>query len=390
MRRRSAFLGTALASATTAVLVLSGCAPSSTQEVSVRTVELGIPDENYSLDALIAAAQEEGPLVVSDTTGKIVDIAAAFEAEYGIPTTGTKLTGQEQVEIATREAQAGAVRTDVLLMTASEAAVADLIPQEVVTTWMPPDLVDEVPAEFQEPLMVTQEPMLIAYNADAYPDGCPVDNIWQLTAGPFSDRFVTPDPLLYAYQTSWYNQMEENHDTEVADAFEAEYGAPLETEEESATAEWVKRLAESKPLVTNDDDDSAAAVGAPGQEDPFIGIMSAAKFRDNAEKGYALAICSGLDPWAGLAYTKAGVIATGTASPNAAKLFIRYMLTEAGIGPQVADGKISTNTTVSIPADEPSGVAEVWDEILVFDSASLESDYFRAQDWADFWRLHHR
>lgn len=73
----------------------------------MRTVDLGIPDEDYSLEALIAAAQDEGPLVVSDTTGKIVDIAAAFEAEYGIPTTGTKLTGQEQVEIASREAQAG-------------------------------------------------------------------------------------------------------------------------------------------------------------------------------------------------------------------------------------------------------------------------------------------
>ena len=99
MRRRTGRLHAtgALASASIVMLALSGCAPSSTQEISVRTVDLGIPDEDYSLEALIAAAQDEGPLVVSDTTGKNVDIAAAFDAEYGIPTTGTQLTGQEQV-----------------------------------------------------------------------------------------------------------------------------------------------------------------------------------------------------------------------------------------------------------------------------------------------------
>ena len=54
-----------------------------------------------------------------------------------------------------------------------------------------------------------------------------------------------------------------------------------------------------------------------------------------------------------------GLIATGTDSPNAAKLFIHYLLTEEGIAPQAVDGKMSINADAKLPADEPSGIAAV-------------------------------
>ncbi len=66
----------------------------------------------------------------------------------------------------------------------------------------------------------------------------------------------------------------------------------------------------------------AEAVGAPGQEAPFFGLLSSAKFRDNEAKGYKLGICKDLDPWIGWTYVKLGLIASKTASPNAARLFV--------------------------------------------------------------------
>ena len=49
---------------------------------------LGIPDEGYSLEALVAAAKQEGPITVVDATGKIVTMAENFAEKYGIETTG--------------------------------------------------------------------------------------------------------------------------------------------------------------------------------------------------------------------------------------------------------------------------------------------------------------
>ena len=77
------------------------------------------------------------------------------------------------------------------------------------------------------------------------------------------------------------------------------------------------------------------AVGAPGQKEPFFGFMSSAKFRDNKDKGYKLGLCESFAPWPAWSYTKLAMIATKTKSPNAAKLFINYILTPEGIMPLV-------------------------------------------------------
>ncbi|MFN4172662.1 MAG: hypothetical protein ACK4GW_13005, partial [Pseudorhodobacter sp.] len=53
---------------------------------------LGISDEGYSLEALIEAAKQEGPITVVDATGKIVTMAENFAEKYGIQTTGVKLS----------------------------------------------------------------------------------------------------------------------------------------------------------------------------------------------------------------------------------------------------------------------------------------------------------
>ena len=115
-------------------------------------------------------------------------------------------------------------------------------------------------------------------------------------------------------------------------------------DEESATAAWVKALAANGPLLTDADEAAAEAVGAPDQTEPFVGLMSSAKFRDNADAGMKLGLCTGLKPWPGWMYPSLGLIAKGTDSPNAAKLFIHYLMTEEGIAPQAVDGKMSTNT----------------------------------------------
>jgi iron(III) transport system substrate-binding protein len=288
-----------------------------------------------------------------------------------------------------REAQSGNVQADVVQISDVPAGVAQLLPDGFVTSWVPPDLADKIPARYQDPLTVSNEANLWAYNTQAY-DSCPVKNIWELTEPAWKGKVALQDPLGKASYTDWFNQMAAHADADVAAAYEALYGKALETDEASATAAWVKALAENGPLLTDADEAVAQAVGAPDQAEPFVGLISSAKFRNNADAGAKLGICDGLQPWAGWLYPSLGFIAAGSKHPNAAKLFIHYLMTEEGIAPQAVDGKMSTNSEAKLPADEPSGIADVLDQIFVYDSASAADDWDARQDWQDFWRVSYR
>lgn len=369
---------------------LAACAPSSGGAASSAdpVVELGISDDGYTLDKLIEAAKQEGPLTVYDSTGKTADIAEAFTEKYGIETTAVKMKADEQLDVVTREAQAKNVKGDVYLNSNLPAVVSQLLPQGYVTSWFPPDLIDDVPEEFQSPAVVTQEANVWAYNTELN-DECPVDNVWELTDDRWKGHLTFQDPLLKSDYMYSFNQWQTHADDEFAAAYEDEYGEELKTEEASATAEWVKRLAASQPILTKSDDDAALTAGAPGQsaDQQFLAFVSTAKFRDVAEQGLKLGTCTGIAPFSGRAYQKAAVIASGTENPNAAKLFVHFVFTEEGIEPQLVDGKFSTNTTIPPQSDEPSGVGEIWDEIYVFDPATAEDDFATLADWQDFWRV---
>jgi iron(III) transport system substrate-binding protein len=346
-------------------------------------------EEPFDLQALVAAAEAEPPLQVYSNTGKIVEQAEAFTAKYGIEATGTKANAAAQLEMVIREAQAGNVQGDVMQISDVAAGAAQLLPEGFVESWVPPDLADRIDPRYRDPLVIANEANLWAYNTQAY-DKCPIENIWQLTEPEWKGKVALQDPLGKASYIDWFNQMATHGDDAVAAAYEARYGKPLETEEASATAAWVAALAANGPLLTDADEAAAQAVGAPDQADPFVGMMSSAKFRNNSEAGAKLGVCAGMEPWAGWLYPSLGLIAAGTDSPNAAKLFIRYLLTEEGIAPQAADGKMSTNADAKLPADEPSGVAQVLDQMFPYDPASAADDWEARQDWQDLWRVSYR
>ena len=347
------------------------------------------PASAQSLDELIAAAKAEPPITIYDSTGKIVDMAANFEAKYGIKATGEKVSANSQLEMIIRESQANNVIGDVALITDAPAALAQLLPHDFVISWLPPDLADKIAPGFHDPLAISTNANVWAYNTEAY-DSCPVTNIWQLTEPEWRAKVAFVDPLTKGTYTDWFNQMETHADDQVAAAYKARFGTDLDTSAESATRQWLKAFAANAPLVTDGDDPVSEAVGAPGQAEPFFGMLSSAKFRDNADKGYKLGLCTDMAPWMGWTYTKLGLIAAKTDSPNAAKLFIHYILTQEGIAPQVADGKISTNSEVKIPDDEPSGIADHLEALFPYDAATGLEDWETRQDWQDFWTVNYR
>jgi iron(III) transport system substrate-binding protein len=346
-------------------------------------------DERFDLDALIAAAKAEGPINVYDSTGKIVETAESFSRKYGVKATGIKVSATSQLEMIIREARAGNIRGDVVLITDAPAGLAQLLPERFVQSWVPPDLAPKIPARFRDPLAITTNANVWAYNTEVY-KACPVKNIWELTEPEWKGKVAFYDPLSKGTYTDWFNQMERHADEEVAAAYRSHFGKSLSTGQESATAAWVKAFAGNAPLLSDSDDAISEAIGAPGQKEPFFGLLSSAKFRDNADKNYKLGLCTELGPWPGWTYIKLGLIATGTKSPNLAKLFIRYLLTEEGIAPQVVDGKVPTNTDIKLPPEEPSGLARVLDKLQQYDASTALDDWDTRQDWQDLWRVSYK
>lgn len=346
-------------------------------------------EEPFNLDALVEAAKKEKPITVYDSTGKIVEMAANFAKKYGLSAEGSKVKATAQLEMIIREARANNIQGDVSIISDAPAAMAQLIPQGFAESWLPPDLADKIPAEYQSPLTVVNSANVWAYNTELF-DKCPVTNIWELTEPKWKGKVAMQDPLGKASYVDWFNQMAKHGDDKVAAAYKEFYGKDLEKGEETATAAWIKALAVNAPLLTDADAAAADAVGAPGQSEPFMGLISSAKFRDNADKDMKLGLCKDLKPWLGWLYPGVGLITKGTDSPNAAKLFMHYVMTAEGIAPQAIDGKMSTNRDVSLPSDEPSGIGAVLDQVLPYSMASALEDWDAREDWQDFWRMNYR
>lgn len=195
---------------------LMACAPSSggaaANDDEKEAVELGISDDDYSLDRLIEAAKEEDPIVVSDSTGKIVDIAEAFNEEYGLDATGVKMKAGDAAEVAIREFEAENVKTDLLIFSDAPTAKAELMERGIASSWTPPDLADKFDPEMIDPQVVTTSVMVWAYNSELYPDGCPIDNVWAVTDEDWTGHITFEDPTLEVQILYWVNQMAENDD----------------------------------------------------------------------------------------------------------------------------------------------------------------------------------
>lgn len=351
--------------------------------------QIGISDADYSLDALIAAAKAEGPITVVDATGKIKTMAENFTEKYGIQATGVKLSGQEQEQIISREAKANNVQTDVFNMSNLPDVTSQILPLGYGISWMPPDLTDKTPEHYQHPAITSLNPWVFSYNTDVNGETCPVDNLWALTTEEWRGNVAIPDPLLRNETMFWFNQIATHGDDQMRAAYKDYFGEELQTDEDSATKEWVKRLAENKPKVTRSDSDVGPIVGAKEAKPP-IGFVSAAIFRNARKDGYGMGICKEMKPWIGQLTPRVAVIAAGTKSPNAAKLFVHFMMTPEGMAPQMDDGKLSTNTDAVMPAEEASGIIDYVDSLYVNHSETTDDDFAKLQDWQDFWLIHSR
>jgi iron(III) transport system substrate-binding protein len=130
------------------------------------------------------------------------------------------------------------------------------------------------------------------YNAEAYPDGSPITNIWELTDSKWQGKILMQNPLDNVSWGSWIAGFcVGDVPDQLAAAYEELYGEELVLSDGCANAgyEFLKRLHDNNPTFTSSSDEIAEAVGTKGQTDPPIGFCASSKLRKNADNDWALA-----------------------------------------------------------------------------------------------------
>ncbi|MET7459404.1 ABC transporter substrate-binding protein [Nonomuraea sp. NPDC005501] len=387
MRRTGKIISVALLA-----VAAAACAPSTSGAPSPAATAGALPapslDAGLDLDALVAAAKKEGSLLVYDSSGDIEEVAKAFTAKYGIAMEGVKSDTPQTAEKMIREHAADNVTIDAAMYEDGGVLVGQLMPQGVARTWIPSDLTDQIPAENRNPLLALSKATVFAYNGGLSPGGCPVKNVWDLTEPEWAGKLVMQDPLGKPTVLSFFTQLDAHGNQALEQAYQAKYGKALKTEEKSAAYEWIKRISRNRPVLTGSDEDISAAVGAPNATDKKIGFMSISKFRNNEDKGYKQATCEGMTPFAGFSYPKYVAVAAKSRHPNAAKLYVRFIMTEEGVKHEIGEGGVSGNTTVK-PLVTAPGLSDWQGQLFHTDPKGLLGDLRDRQTVSDFWRVNH-
>lgn len=310
-----------------------GAAPVGTAatEPTAWEADAGILNTDDTDEALYEAAKTEGKVTIYSISARIHKIAASFMEKYpGITVEAFDISTNELLEKVTREFDANVHNADLIHIKDQDGTIYnEYITEKKFYNYRPGDIlshIDEAYSAYSTPLYI--ELTQVYYNNEKYPDGAPVDNLWDLTKPEWNGKVMIQNPMDNLSWSSWLTALCTGDGPALMEqAYRDVFGTDLVLSEgcENAGYEWVKRFKENDPMFAASDGEICEAVGTRGQNDPPIGIFSSVKFRKAAENDWALQpLC--LAPTGGLPSINTLYIIAGCEHPNAAKLLMRYMM----------------------------------------------------------------
>lgn len=282
-----------------------------------------------SADELLAAAQEEGRVVVYSFTSRIATVEEEFEAAYpGIDLVASDISSTEQITRITAEAQAGSGGADVAYLSDGPVVLEELVRPGLLQSYVPSRLADVVPPELQEPLLAQRlTTKVLMYNEESHPGGSPVTNLWELTQPEWTGRVVMVDPLVRGDYLDLMTEVVLQSEA-MAQAYVALTGEEVELADgvPDAGSQWIADLYANDVVLVDDTDNVNAAVGQTGQDSPPVGITSYSDRRDNADEGWALQVATGVEPANGILFPAYVGVVTGAENPAAARLLVDFLM----------------------------------------------------------------
>ncbi|MFC7403893.1 ABC transporter substrate-binding protein [Georgenia alba] len=285
--------------------------------------------DTLSREELAEMAGEEGQVVVYSFTSRIAQIEESFEAEYpGIDVVPSDISSSELIQRLASEHQAGAATADVAYVSDAPVVVTELMEDGVLTPYVPERVAEALPDEYEAPLVANRlSTKVLMYNEEAYPDGSPVENLWELTEEEWAGKVVMVDPNVRGDYLDLATEMSLQAE-EMAAAYEEHFGEEITLADGVADAgmQFLADLYANDVVLVDDTDTVNAAVGATGQEDPPVGFTSYSDRRDNEEEGWALQVAAGAAPSPGIVFPAMLGVTANAENPAAARLLIDYMM----------------------------------------------------------------
>lgn len=288
------------------------------------------------------AKAEGGELTVYATSSKMLKAEDKFKELY--PDINLVIYDLDQDEVLNKcriEAETGNVTADVLQAKDVNGDVFfDFFEEGYCTTFYPKDIcehIDEGLLKYGYPLYASQS--FWYYNTKAFPEGCPINNWWQVIErnedGTQKYRIFTKEIGQETAYLSLFASFILNADQMEA-AYEAAYGEPLEytydgstfefeVPEKNAGIEYLWRFSQMKMTFIGDGDELVLAVHNSTAEDPALCLASGGKIGNREESGYDIDWCMGLAPYTGLQNCEYMYVVEGGGNPAGARLFIRYI-----------------------------------------------------------------
>ncbi len=343
--------------------------------------------------AIEAAAKLEGKVTVYANSGGVEDLPDAWKALYP----DIELDAADTDGIDTKmqaEQESGNVIGDVWFNSDGHILFGKFVPNQWMWWFVPRDVtIPELTADY--PFAIARHSTdVIGYNNKFFPDGCPISNIWQITESKYKDKFFMEDPISDVSTMAKMATFVQNADA-MAKAYLDLYGKAWDTDPlaspdangikvENAGYLWLKKVAYNGPVALDDGDmvDAAfAGLELPAGEEPGFGWTGYSSYEATLDGELNMKPCFGLTPVMGIFKTSFLGIANNAPHPNAAKLFIRFILSEAGFAPWNEVGTYAAATGLpvnenNIPIDELK--AQVWEMDPIF-------DWNNVSKFRDFW-----
>ena len=359
-------------------------------------------------EELYALAKDEvaknGPINIYATSSKMLKEEEPFEELYAdLDVEIMDLDNDEVLEKCVLEANAQNVQGDVLQVKDVNGDVFfNYYEEGYVTAFYPKDIcekIDESMLRYGYPLYASQS--FWYYNTEAFPDGQPVTNWWQIVERKedgtqkyrlFTKEIGTETAYLSLFASFIVNadQMEQSYVDTYGKPLEYTYdasGFEFDVPENNAGVEFMWRFSQMKMTFIGDGDELVLAVHNSTADDPALCLASGGKIGNRDESGYNIGWVTNLTPYTGLENCEYMYVVTGCKHPAGARLFIRFITGGAdgksgGLKPFSKEGNWPVRSDVECDWN-PVGLAE--SGAVSADIAAINDVFMDTQDLWIYW-----
>lgn len=308
---------------------------------------------------LVAKAEAEGKVVVYSFTSRIARIEKAFEAKYPkIDLVPFDINSTQQIARLKAEAAAKVSNADVAYISDLPVVFEELVKPGILARYVPEAFANRVPADLQQPLLANRlSTKVLMYSEQAYPNGAPVKNLWDLTKPEWRGRTISVDPLVRGDYLDLFTEIV-LRSADMARAYQSAFGKPIELKgNETAGEKWIRDWLANRPVFVANTDAAADSIAKTGQANPPIGFATYSDRRDNKDRGRAMQVAKGIEPANGILFPASMGLVRGGKNPAAARLLVQFMMGDdtanggAGFAPFNVAGDYPARTDITPHAD---------------------------------------